>query len=282
MNRQASAPEPERFEADWLTLREPVDHRSRAHRLAETLAAWWVEAAQGRGTEVARVVDLGCGTGSNLRYLSRRIPSRQSWTLIDHDPDLLRRVAAPSASGLRVTEVHADLEEAVGLHVPAADLVTASALLDLASEPWLVELAETAARAEAAALLALTYDGSIRWSSHDPDDQGVRDSVNAHQRRNKGLGAGAALGPVAGSVAEAAFRRLGYRTTLAPSPWRLGPDDASLTLQLIDGWLQAAVEEEPADRERWAAWANRRRASIAREDFELVVGHVDLLALPAR
>jgi hypothetical protein len=87
---------------------------------------------------------------------------------------------------------------------------------------------------------------------------------------------------VAGSVAEAAFRRLGYRTTLAPSPWRLGPDDASLTLQLIDGWLQAAVEEGPADRERWAAWADRRRASIAREDFELVVGHVDLLALPAR
>ena len=43
----------------------------------------------------ATVVDLGCGTGSNLRALAPPCPRRQSWRLVDRDPALL----APRASG---------------------------------------------------------------------------------------------------------------------------------------------------------------------------------------
>ena len=275
------------FDPAWLALREPVDHRSRAAAAVSLLAPAW------RAGGWSRIVDLGAGTGSNLRYLAPRLPSIRSWTLVDHDAALLARAAVPD--GAELTRVVGDLA-GEGLDAVAgskADLVTASALLDLTSKDWLGALAAACRGSGSAALFALNYDGGIQWHaaagdprpSDDPDDALVRHSVNAHQRRDKGLGP--ALGPMAGLTAETAFRAAGYRAWLLPSPWRLGPADAALARALVDGWEAAAVERlreaSPADAagvDRVRAWAERRRATIASGRFGLTVGHVDLLALP--
>lgn len=276
------------FDPAWLALREPVDHRSRAAAAVSLLAP------ARRAGGWSRVVDLGAGTGSNLRYLAPRLPGVRSWTLVDQDADLLARAAAPD--GAELTRVVGDLASA-GLDAVGesnADLVTASALLDLTSKDWLDALAAACRRSGSAALFALNYDGGIRWHAgenaprpaDDPDDALVRRSVNAHQRRDKGLGP--ALGPMAGLAAENAFRAAGYRAWLLPSPWRLGPGDAALARALVDGWEAAAVEhlrETPADDaagvDRVRAWAERQRATIASGRFGLTVGHLDLLALSA-
>ena len=68
---------PSDFSAEWLALREPVDHRSRADELVPILCEEW----QRCGWE--RIVDLGCGTGSNLRYLAPKLPGFQHWILVD-------------------------------------------------------------------------------------------------------------------------------------------------------------------------------------------------------
>ena len=56
------------------------------------------------------VVDLAAGTGSNLRYLSVRLPFAQRWLLVDRDQALLER-ATRGGAPLNVTAdaVHADL-----------------------------------------------------------------------------------------------------------------------------------------------------------------------------
>ena len=71
------------FSAEWLALREPADHASRNRSVAGGLAGYF-----GNRDSVV-VVDLGCGTGSNLRATSQLLPDRQSWTLVDYDLDLL-------------------------------------------------------------------------------------------------------------------------------------------------------------------------------------------------
>ncbi len=277
------------FDPAWLALREPIDHRSRAAAAMSLLAQAW------RAGGWSRIVDLGSGTGSNLRYLAPRLPGIRRWTLIDHDAGLLARVTAPE--GTEVRRIVGDLA-ATGMDAireSEADLVTASALLDLVSKEWLETLAAACRRSGSAALFALTYDGAIQWRAaaddprpaDDPDDGFVRRSVNAHQRRDKGLGP--ALGPMAGLRAETTFRAAGYRVWLLLSPWRLGPGDAALARALVDGWEAAALEalrEAPAqagsaDADRVRAWAERRRATIAGGRFGLTVGHLDLLALPA-
>src|SRR5262245_16328297 len=52
------------FSADWLALREPADKAARSlplsKRVAERLA----------GQDPVRVLDLGTGTGANLRFLA--------------------------------------------------------------------------------------------------------------------------------------------------------------------------------------------------------------------
>lgn len=264
----------ETFDAGWLALREPVDHRSRSVDLVTRLVASW---GQGAGS---RVVDLGSGTGSNLRYLAPRLSGPQVWTLVDHDAALLALVEAPNGD-IAVETIRGDLGREGLAAVSRADVVTASALLDLVSETWMEELAGACAATGSGALFVLTYDGSIEWVGEggDPDDQLVREAVNAHQRRDKGLGS--ALGPIAGRVAEEAFRRRGYRTWTAPSPWRIGPDDTELARVLVAGWTEAALQECPGEANGIRAWAERRLAVVDRGDFELIVGHVDLLALPA-
>jgi SAM-dependent methyltransferase len=279
----------ETFDPAWLALREPVDHRSRAGAAPSLLAPAW------RAGGWSRVVDLGSGTGSNLRYLAPRLPGVRHWTLVDHDAGLLARAAAPD--GAAVARVVGDLAAAglAAIGESGADLVTGSALLDLVSEDWLHALAASCRQSGCAALFALTYDGGIQWQAaaddrrpaDDPDDALVRRAVNSHQRRDKGLGP--ALGPLAGLTAETLFRAAGYRVWLLPSPWRLGPGDAVLAQALVDGWESAAAEQlgdapedgaDGAGAVRVRDWAARRRATIASGRFGLTVGHLDLLALP--
>lgn len=70
------------FDPTWLALREPADHRSRNQDVADALAARFAL------RDSVNVVDLGCGTGSNLRAMAELLPKNQSWTLVDHDPAL--------------------------------------------------------------------------------------------------------------------------------------------------------------------------------------------------
>jgi hypothetical protein len=204
---------------------------------------------------------------------------------MDRDPALLAlaadATATAAAEGTDVDCVEGDLAREGLEAVARADLVTASALLDLVSEDWLTRLVAACARSRCAALFALTWDGSIEWSTRggaDAEDALVLDAIRAHQGRDKGLGP--ALGPTAGTAAEAAFRASGFRTWQRPSPWNLGSSDGELARALIEGWREAATEQRPDQSECFSRWAARRTRVARGDGFRLVVGHVDLLALP--
>ena len=260
------------FSADWLALREAADHRSRAHELADRLGR------TGQAAGWTRVLDLGSGTGSNLRYLVPRWPWVRSWTLLDHDARLL---GAASASGIAdpirlVGDLAAEGVDAIS----SADVVTASALLDLVSEEWMTRAVDACSARGAAALFVLSYDGSIDWRDEDPDDGLVRQAMNAHQRREKGIGR--ALGPDATAVADRLFREAGYKTCLWPSSWVLnGLKDRELTLALMQGWIEAAIKLRPTDADRLRAWQSRRAATVEAGAYEVTVGHHDVLAVPS-
>lgn len=273
----------ETFDADWLTLREPADRRARAGKLTERLGEAW------RRQGWTRVVDLGSGTGANLRYLAPRLPAGQRWTLVDHDPrhlDRLRRLDAPAEVDA-VAVVSRDLAADGLAVVEDADLVTGSALLDLVSESWIAELVDRCVDTACGAYFALTYDGGVRWMTgsaagwrgdDDPDDGFVSSLVNRHQRIDKGFGP--ALGPTAAVSAARLFHEAGYRIWLASSAWRLEAGDRRLADRLVEGWAEAAADLRPEHQARVEAWALRRWDALARGSFRVTVGHRDLLALP--
>ena len=274
------------FDVDWLSLREPVDHRSRAESLLPH-----IEAAS-NAHRWSQVLDLGSGTGSNLRYLAPRLPGHQDWTLVDHDPVLLNNPVQDNLLDQvrSIRRVQGDLNTHVLPEIDQADLVTASALLDLVSEDWLKRLVKACQRTGCDAYFALNYDGDIRWFSEGhhncdltpddvPDDELIRTAVNAHQRGDKGFGP--ALGPTAGIIADRLFKAAGYRTWLSPSPWWLGPQDHQLVDRLINGWKEASLEVDydPVHTDRIKAWVEHRRQTVNNGSFTLRVGHQDLVAV---
>jgi len=287
------------FPPTWLALREPADHRSRAPELLEPLRTWMGMQAERRG----HVVDLGSGTGSNLRFLAPRLAMAGGeadplpWVLVDHDAALLAEAAslAAAASVSAVSRASASpdpvrslppVETVVGdlategiEAVAGARLVTASALLDLVSEAWVERLVEACRSHGAAALFALSYDGRVTWTPAHPLDAEVRSAVNTHQHQDKGLGG--ALGPDATEHTARRFREAGFRVRRAASPWVLGPGDAPLIQPLVEGWVAAAVEARPDREAAFRAWGRDRLALLeGGGTFTLEVGHEDLLALP--
>jgi SAM-dependent methyltransferase len=294
----------EAFSADWLSLREPFDASARESaaqrlRLPSRLAkAFKDEPAPWR------VMDLGCGTGANLRWLAPRLGAPQQWLVVDHDLALLQ--AWPSRferAGVPLQNHAPDVTQAAQWPVPeasvqivrrqldlarqlqelpwhAVQLVTASALIDLVSEDWLLRLVDLASAAGAAVLMTLSVDGRHRWWPADPHDGAVNRAFAAHQRRDKGFGP--ALGARAVPVLEAALRRAGYQVFKARSDWQLHTDGhasaQALYRAMVEGMGQAVLEQEPAEAERTRAWQYRRLAGTA--NARLTVGHLDLLALP--
>jgi SAM-dependent methyltransferase len=220
-----------------------------------------------------RIVDLASGTGANIRFLAPRLPLASDWLAVDNDPRLLAALAP--AAGARVSTLQLDLAQKLDeLPLPGGDLVTASALLDLASAPWLARLAGRCADAGSDVLFALTYDGRIEWSPGDEGDERVRELINRHQLGDKGFGA--ALGPGAAAAAVSAFSALGYEVRTARSDWTLGPESPALQAALISGWALAAAEVAPADGDALGEWAKRRGTHVAAGTSRLRVGHLDL------
>jgi SAM-dependent methyltransferase len=262
------------FTAAWLALREPADHRARSARLVREIARRLTERPP------LHIVDLGCGTGSNLRYLTRRLPPVQHWRMIDRDRALLARIRKPTMWAI-LASVHLQPRDVADLEANAdvftgASLVTASALLDLVSAAWIDALAERCQASRAASLFALTYDGRIACTPADRDDDMVRDLVNRHQRIDKGFGP--ALGPDAADAAQQAFASRGFTVERDRSDWTLDGGDAELQRQLIDGWASAAAAIQPADAAAIEAWRQRRLAHVAAGRSTIVVGHEDLAA----
>lgn len=271
----------DRFNDDWLSLREPADHRARADRLCEELAAL----APDHGWQI---VDLAAGLGSNMRYLAPRLPGSQHWTLIDHDPTLLaaaelrcERLQSHSGESVTLSAQRADLLDiSPGWSpdwLPPVNLVTASALIDLVSMDWLRRFAAWVTSCNKPVYVALSYSGKIRFNPTEASDTWLQNRVNQHQVGDGPFGA--QLGPSAVEAMQRVLQNLGYRVILAPSDWCLSSDQANLQRALVHGWAGAVGELSDADARQAEQWRQLAEQRIA-GGCDITVGHFDLLALP--
>ena len=273
------------FSPAWLDLREPADHRSRNVKTGRALARHF------DGWRPVTVVDLGCGTGSNLRATAPLLGPEQHWTLVDHEQGLLDAAVARLqgwADGsdwkddklvlfkaakritveLRCADLAGDLDAALG---PSANLVTASALFDLVSAEFIARFAGALARRKSAFYTVLTYDGDQRWTPEHEADAALLDAFNAHQHGDKGFGP--AAGPDAPDVLSEAFTAAGYAVHEGDSAWRLGAGEEALIAALASGFAAAARETGRVDPAAIDGWSAVVRTGA-------IVGHADTLALP--
>ncbi|RFB79325.1 SAM-dependent methyltransferase [Methylovirgula sp. 4M-Z18] len=258
------------FDPDWLRLREPADRRARNANVLNAVTAHFAD------HDTVRILDIGCGLGSNFRALSPHLPAAQSWSLADHDASLLRgaRDAICGAGTAMSVQTHCiDLAtDAARLLDLKPDIVTAAAFFDLVSASWIRDFVAALKAWNLPLYAVLTYDGTEQWRPPHPADAAVLSAFHAHQAGNKGFGP--AAGPKAHEILAAALRDAGYRLIEGDSPWRLaGAEDATLIAALAAGTAQAVRETgllPVSDIDAWQAARAHTRASV--------VGHKDLFA----
>ena len=163
------------FSADWLTLREEVDLRSRDSKLLEKAEEWLCD----YGASELIVADLGAGTGSTIRAFANSGSQKSesiSWRLIDQDSELLENARNRHCDSYRIETFDLDLNNTAALPLQSVQLITASALLDLVSEEFIDaitrQLVNLNKQQPVGIYTALSYSGMIEWTpSHSLDEE---------------------------------------------------------------------------------------------------------------
>ncbi len=285
------------FSAQWLALREPADHRARHPGLCAQMTAYFNTAESGLGRTAERpfrMVDLGCGSGSNLRAIAPALPAHQHWTLVDYDPALLmaaRHALSQWADQVQVSDArphsitlvkdhkHIEvtfLQEDLAVNVERVlamptDLVTAAAFFDLVSPDWLVRFCQALT---VPLYTVLTYDGTEIWTPPHAADQKMLQAFHAHQATDKGFGLSA--GPDATDILRMALTARGFHVQVGSSPWQLGASDRDLMSALASGSANAVAETKLVANEDRQDWLSARLRAQSCQ-----IGHWDLFATPS-
>ncbi len=265
------------FSIAWLDLREPADFAAREKNLVQHALDWLGQKTDPISPDRI-LVDLGSGTGSTLRSLTKLGATNFVWRLVDLDGNLLDEALKHHGKQLLIEDYQADLTVVNELPLTGANIVTASALFDLVSADFCDALIDRIDSRKTAFYAALNYDGTTQWSPAHPLDETVLAAFNQDQRSDKGFGP--ALGPTATDYLKIKLENAGYQVQIAPSPWRLTGEHKTLVENLIAGMAAAVADDYGIDAAALEAWKAFRLEQVT--TGTCMIGHWDLLALPAK
>jgi hypothetical protein len=263
--------------SEWLALREPADADARARELALSVAA-----ILPAGPIV--VHDLGSGTGSMMRWLAPLLPGPQTWVLHDWNADLIElAIDGPPPRDRDNGAVFAqantgNLADLLPADLAAASLVTASALLDVLTSREIHAIVDACLSTSCPALLSLSVTGDVLLTPRDELDTELGRAFNAHQLRT--ADGRTQLGRYGAPIARGLFTEAGWQVSQSTTVWSLDHRQPQLLQAWLDGWIDAAVEQEPALRAKAERYRQLRTSEIERGELAVEVRHVDLLAWP--
>ena len=263
------------FSIAWLNLREDADFAARDKTLATDVLNWLGQATDPVSPDRI-IVDLGAGTGSTLRALTKLGATNIVWRLVDLDGKLLDEALRRHGKNFLIEDYQADLNVIGELPLTGAHILSASALMDLVSADFIDRLIERISPRKTAVYAALNYDGTTSWTPTHPLDEKVLAAFNQDQRRDKGFGP--ALGPECTSYLKNALENKGYRVSIKPSPWQLTAKDQAMQNELIQGIAAAVNADKNVTESEIDDWKNFRLANT--NEGTCTIGHWDLLALP--
>jgi len=288
-----------KFSTEWLSLREPIDHRSRNQDLQAQVINYLAKVKTVYPGTV-RLTDLGSGTGSNLRALAPLLNAVQHWTLTDYDLELLQAARTSLLAWADSEIANHVLESTIATSTQIkplsiskenkkmivefrcvdlnkdyrtildepADIITAAAFFDLVAEPWLTKFCAYLSKP---LYTVLTYDGIEKWSPPEIIDVDILKAFHQHQITDKGFGS--ALGPAASERMQSLLRECHFSTVCASSPWILDNHDHLLIEHLASGTVGAVREINTIPNHLVDQWEQSRRQASKCE-----IGHIDLFA----
>jgi hypothetical protein len=223
---------------------------------------------------VLEIIDLAAGTGANQRWLAPRLPFKQRWIHLDHDP-VISRWLPLSADTMIIDAGVETLGQVLAGRSTDQRLVTCSALLDVLAMDQLDAVCRAVIDNQVPTLFSLTVTGTLSLTPADARDQLLEDAFNDHQRR------GGRAGPDAATLAVNALCAGGFTVRTQETTWQLSASSESAFIrQLLQERLDAVVAQDSTLAAISAAWLELRRSQLALGILRIEVGHLDILALP--
>ena len=283
----------------WLAHRFACDAQARHHEIEHKFLAFFEQ-----HQTALKVVDVGSGTGANVRYYFDRIPHTQEWTLIGQSTQLLDEgvnslsafaqendygwqhqsnntfVLTDAEKTATIKLVSGSIEHIEQLaDLPQADIVTANAVFDLLSFEQFDALVEKLAQHDVCLLATLNYYETSFLPFFKEDHRFLR-WYHMHMKRPQPMGI--AMGPDCSEEMLDLLAQHHMMIEQEGSQWHLKKCDSTMHRYLLH-FIEHAIAElslSPEEKQDFDAWINKKKDLCRQRELEIIVDHSDIFAYP--
>ena len=283
---------------EWLAHRYKCDEDARNKHIEKQFVQYFSDRKE------LNLLDAGAGTGNNFRYYFERLNNqRQSWTLLEHDPDIinacrtqLKRFAKNKGYKIEqgqdsitvksnTKQAHInfvegkldDIQQIVDME--SLDTVTANALFDLVTYDQFDVFASKLACYQVCLLATLNYYETSFLPFSEADARYIR-YFHMHMTRPQSFGA--AMGPNCSGEMIDLLAAHEMKTDHEASQWHLKRYDTTMQHYILHFFEHAIRDLNLSKTEiiDLKAWIDQKKEASQQHKLEIVVDHSDIFAYP--
>ena len=258
-----------KFDNSWLFKREKIDNLSKNKLIIQKINKSL------KNLNEINIIDLGTGTGSNFRYLSKKIKyNNQSWTLMDISKSSLKEARTNTQINRKIKIIsiknHDVVKNIYTTDFNNYDVVTGSAFLDIMPKKWFKSFHFRNVNTKIV-YFSINYDGYFNFFPKHNLDNSVVNLFNSDQKSKK-VNNLRAVGPDCSLVIDSFFSKT-HKTYSLKSNWTQ-ITDKKFQLMFLD-FCNKVIDKN----KNYNEWLQFRKEKIIKNKSKLTVHNKDFLAI---
>ena len=283
-----------KFTTTWINLRESYDMLSRSDLLQNLY--------KNNKMNLKKVIDLGGGNGSFLRWCHYKNITYDDFLIIDNDEALLKSFYPRTKSYLSMMSLSLIKDNMMSYRIQNLknnkdgfitlkkqdfyksidtindyNLVSFSAVSDLLSKKFIKCLFDKVNKGTNL-YFSICFDGRVKWKNKNKHDKYIVSMFNQHQKQEKTTGV--ALGLDSIKFIKNLSTKNDYKIYIADSSWSvdsLDNDSRIFQKAYLNTIYKPLKKFELTDRDILEDWIRSKKNDIESKNSNLVVGHKDIL-----
>jgi hypothetical protein len=283
-----------KFTTTWINLRESYDMLSRSDLLQNLYKK--------NKMNLKKVIDLGGGNGSFLRWCHYKNIIYDDFLIIDNDEALLKSFYPRTKSYLskmslslkkdnmmsyRIQNIKKNKDGFITLKkqdfyksidiINDYNLVSFSAVSDLLSKKFIKYLFDKIDKGTNL-YFSICFDGRVKWKNKNKHDKYIVSMFNQHQKQEKTTGVALGLNSI--NFIKNLSKKNGYKIYIADSSWSVDSQDNDSRIfqkAYINTIYKPLKKYELTDQDILKDWLRSKQNDIESKNSNLVVGHKDIL-----
>ena len=283
-----------KFTATWINLRESYDMLSRSNLLQNLY--------KNNKMNLKKVIDLGGGNGSFLRWCHYKNIIYDDFLIIDNDEALLKSFYPRTKSYLsmmslslkkdnmmsyRIQNIKKNKDSFITLKkqdfyksidiINDYNLVSFSAVSDLLSKKFIKYLFDKIDKGTNL-YFSICFDGRVKWKNKNKHDKYIVSMFNQHQKQEKTTGVALGLNSI--NFIKNLSKKNDYKIYIADSSWSVDSQDNDSRIfqkAYLNTIYKPLKKFELTDKDILENWLKSKQNDIENKNSNLVVGHKDIL-----